>query len=269
MSTPIRFFRKSFIDTTHPGVQISASKSGDLGKLVRDRRNDTGWVANNATPLGTEFLTLNWVDVKTVTHVFLLNHNLANGGIRVFDSNNPSTEEFIIFTNNTETNGFFTLTNSGPYNAVTVTFDDGLGNATIDGNDPKISQIVVTEQLGQLEGFPVINRPTLDRNLNIGTALSGKSVVTANTGGYSFELQITVTSSENDTQLLQDLHLTNNGFLTLLNGGDEDQFNLNLLGYRTQDLLFTKITSDFSAQLFRGVYTLGQEIRVKFAEVIN
>ena len=142
-------------------------------------------------------------------------------------------------------------------------------NTIVADDDKVIKQIIVTERLGQLEGWPTIKAPSHDSNKKQVDLLSGKIFMIESLGNFSCELSVSHWRNENDLQLIQDLYFARQGFLIWISGGNDDQFFFKGEGYKKEDLYFVRPTNAFTPEYVKGIYNSGMNIKIKLTEVIE
>lgn len=280
MADNIRFFRRNRVDLANTDVETTVSDSSTNGGAVlsklRDRSNDTFWVTETlagATDVEVEYdlqdaltvdtfvvtlcqsneISLEWSDDGVSwTFAVVAETNNANSSVGDdIDNEDVSGQTDIYYKIETQTRRYWR-----------VTFHQLISTTA------RASQVVLTEELGQLEGYPIVRGNSFDRNLNNSKVLSGKRSITQSNGGYSFSTQVRVYNVEADLLLLESLFLTNQDFVVWLAAG-ESAIQIPLKGWRFEDLLTVKVTNSLDPVKYKGLYKSGyQNFRVDFAETI-
>lgn len=269
MAQQMRFFRKNFLDSSYSNATISEQSSLQENGLdqMRDRSNRTAWITTGATDAETLNIVADFVDTRDINSIILVGHNLGAFTIQYDLDGSMTWTDFSTAINessNTDSTSYFSFTTVSTRRIrLTIT-----GTQVADA-EKVIKQWIVSEQIGQLIGWPKVQRAALNQQISRSTLPSGKQSVNRNTGGFRFQAAVTLWRIEADLELLEKLYLTNQGFLVWICGGDEDQFSVQRLGYRLEDIFLMKLGDDYTPNFYKGVYTTGFQIAADFVEVID
>lgn len=275
MSSQLRFFRKNLIDLDQSNVTFAitdsvATSTGDsFVNLMLNRNNESGWGTIGSSDAGTTTLVLTFTDILQFDTVILTNHNLKSYTLKYWDDIGLSWTDFstaVAPTTNTEDTTFhqFTAVNSSKIQLIIN------GTQTADA-DKFISQIIVTRKIqqGQLEGWPIIKKPSIDLNKKAIQTISGKSKIIERVGAFNCSLDFSVWPSDNDLLLLEDIHFYHpRGFLFWPSAGDDAQFRYKRIGFRNKDIYLCGVTSEWQPEWEKGIYVNGVNINVRLTEVI-
>lgn len=272
MSSQIQFFKKNIIDLDNTAVTITAtdgvatSAGDDITDFLRNRKNTSSWITTGTTDAGgNTTLTVNWGSDRDIDHIILVNHNFKAYTIKYWNGSsyvnfataiNPSND-----TNTTTKYNTASTSTSRIQIIVTAT-------QTVDA-EKKMAQLIVTEELGQFTGWPVVSNPTLSKNRQVTTMLSGKKNIVDSVGFFSCTLTVDNWNDDTDLTLVETLYDRSEGFLLWLGGGDESQFSSVRKGWRKQDLFLVRPSDELTSEFVKGLYVTGLKVRIKLEEVIR
>lgn len=280
MAEQIRFFKTNKFDFTN-GATVTSSGSWDSsGYLIQDRRSDTFAADSTSTPTNTSVgLTLNGGD-SDINRIFLIKHNFDNTNLRV-QYVDTSDVLYTVVSNGTANNltpaGDITILNDGESTLVslenTVAAKQVFCGTTSSGSPSsgslfRLAQLIATEEIGQLEGYPVVAANKFDQNLNVRQSAAGRRMINKNIGAYSFSLSVRVWNIQADLDLIQSLYDQFNGFLVWINAGDTAQFSAPVRGFRFEDIYNVKPTDTFRPIKYKGLYQAGYRIKMNLAEAL-
>ena len=134
--------------------------------------------------------------------------------------------------------------------------------------DKVLRQLIVTELIGQLAGWPIIKTPTVSTNKTINKSLSGKVYVSEGVGAFSCQLEVTNWNSDADMTIMEEIYDKGEGVLVWLCGGDETQFSTIRHGYRLEDIYFMRPTNEYRPEFYKGLYQTGIKFKMKLQEAI-
>ena len=273
MPAQIRFFNKNKIDLSVSNVTITvtdgvATNTGQaFVDFMRNRNNTSAWLTTDSTDAANTTLVFDMVDVKEVSEVLIVGHNLKSYTIKFWDG--LAYQDFstpINETTNTETTNHhaFTKVNTSKLQLIIT------GTQIVDA-DKSIKQFIITDEVasGQLEGWPVIKNPRHSKNKKISTMLSGKINVVESVGSFSMDLNVKNWNINTDLDLVEEIYAGNRGVLVWLSGGDETQFSRIHLGYRKEDIFLMRAANDFTPEFRSGIYSTGIKVSIKLVESID
>lgn len=265
MSGQMMFFRKSACDFERPSVVLTASNNQSSVRNIIDRSNRTAY--GTVDTVGAETIEINFGDVQTIDHIMLLGHNMKTFSIQQWDDVNEiwtALSPAINVTVTDQPNHIYEITPTQTsklllsFNGAQVLFDEVY-----------LTQFIATEKIGRLNGWPVIKKPVLSRNLNERKSLSGKAFIQQNVGFYSASLTVENWSDSQDLALVEELFSASEGFLFWPCGGVESQFSSVRRGYRVGDIYLMRCRNEFSPEWFRGFYKSGMKIQMDLVEVLT
>lgn len=264
----IKFFRKNHLDLNRPNASITITDLIALNNgqnsvsQLRNRNNITGWLTTGSTDAANTIILSEFGDLLNVDHIQMIKHNFKNYLIEwldVFDVWN----EYENITNNTIETTIHSKDTPVQTRAIRIT----IYNTFVADTDKEMRQLIITEFLYQFEGYPVLNNPLLSRSRKENKMGSGKSNITKTIPTFSVELQVTVTSIENDLRIHQNLYERKEGVLMLITGGDESQFRSNRANYRNEDIVLVLPSDEYQNKFYKGVTSNGIQMKIKLTEV--
>jgi hypothetical protein len=263
MAGQIVFFEKNFVDISNDAASASASEASSLAYLVQNRSNLTRWVTTGSADSSNTTFTMDIGDLKTVSDILLLQHNFKAFTVEYWDgSSYQSFSPAISETTNTAESNHYEVTP-----VVTSRIKITITGTMVADDDKYLTQLIVTRQLGQLNGWPIIKNPVFNRNRKSTSMLSGKKAVSLAVGGFSMELSVSCWRDSDDLDLIESLYARSEGFLVWPGGGVESQFSSVRKGYRMEDLFLMRPMNDYEPEFYRGLYSSGLSINMKLAEV--
>lgn len=270
MAQQPKVFRKSFIDIDSDNVSITvtdaiASDSGQavVGQL-RDRSNKTGWGTTGSTDAASTSLDIDWIDPYEVSHIILVGHNFKSFKLEKW--NGSSWVDFSTPVSITNSEDFVTEIEITPESLSRIRLTI-LGTQVAD-SDKFLRQIIVTRLIGQFEGWPLA-RVLSSTSKTAKKTLSGRNFIREQSGHTEIRLDFSTYGFEADLALLESIFFENfSGVLFWANGGDSEQFRLQLVGYRPQDIFLMKAKSEYEPAFEKKMYRNGINMNVHLVEVI-
>lgn len=271
MAQQIKFFDRSACDIANSSVvtTVTDSVATNTGEsfisFIYNRNNTSAWLTTGSTDAANTQIDVDFSQGFDITSIILVLHNFKAYTIQYYNgSTYVDFSTAISETTNTEetTEHSFTQVEVQKIRIIIQ------GTMVVDA-DKVLRQLICANSLGQMNGWPTINKPTSSTNKRRDVMLSGKLNVTESVGAFSVELNVTSLSDNDDLALLESLYTRRRPSLLWLCGGDESQFNYAALGYRKEDLYLVRPTDDYNSELTRGVYTAGQKIKIKLSEVVD
>lgn len=271
MAKQIRFFKKNIIDLSSAltSITVTDSVATDNGQsivdFIRNRNNYSAWVTTNSTDAANTQLDIDFGVGRDVSDILLVKHNWKAftikywNGTTYVDFSTPIAETV----NDDETTHFQFDSVETQKLRIIITAAQTL-NA-----DKELYQLIVTEQIGLLNGWPVIKNPTHDRNKKISKMLSGKVNVIESLGSFQCDLEVTNWKNQADLTVIEEIYFRREGVLIWLCGGDEDQFSMELQGYRLEDIFLVRPTNSYEPEWAKGIYTSGVKLKIALQEAIE
>lgn len=262
---PIIFFTKNAADYQDPAVLLTASEANAFAPQVQDRSNQTGWMTTGSVDANNTTLTCNFQNLKFLTDILLVGHNFGTftikywNGVAYVDFSTP-----INVVGSTDSTTRFTFTQ-----IQTTMIQVTILGTQVPNTDKKLNQLIATTLIGQLNGWPLIQKPTFNLNKATNLMLSGKTYLGYNLPGFSCTLSVSIWSNPADLTVIETLYGSGNGFLVWLCGGSTVQFSSQRQGYRLQDLFLMKPSDNYMPEWANGLYQSGLKISMALVEVVS
>lgn len=266
MSTSqIIFFDKNKADLDQPNCIATASQSNFLANFARNRSNETWWMTNGSVDSDNTTYTMDLVDMFAIDTIILIGHNLKNYTLKYWDG--AAYQDFssaIAPTNDTASSTYYSFTQINTTKVQLIIYGTQVANS-----DKILAQFIITNKVGQFNGWPIIKAPTHDKNVQVTRMLSGKSNVTQNLIGFSTTLQVLTLSNSADLSIIDTLFFSGNSFLVWLGGGNETQFITPARGFRKKDLYLMQCVNQWKPEPYQGFYGIGYSTQIQLQEVIK
>src|SRR3954451_4015214 len=297
----LMFYKKNKADYGFSTNVASASESSGTALNVMDRQNDTAWQTTGSVDANNTTLTIDFGGTsQNIDEIILLNHNFLNFRIEYWDgvsswitlnfAQNPLTAPSVttpidtsytsglVYLNNYVT-GYSTYTLGAEYNSRFILGPVGyyynkifklritvLGTI-VANSDKQLYQFLALELMGQLNGWPVIKKPTHSKNRQMLSMMSGKSYIVENKGGYSASLQFKNWTNNADLTLVETLYNWGEGFLIWPCGGNPSYFKTIRHGYRFKDFYLCACSNEYIPEYVAGVYQMPLQFQMDLQEV--
>lgn len=274
----IKFFKASK-NLYKDGASIAASTGNDSANYAIDRNSASYWRSVGTTDLTTETIELEFSESKTIDRILILDMNLkgfvvkydASGvwthfsGVTGIDGTKSNITE-TAFTDNSAYYEFTSVTTTKIQIEMTTT-------QVVDA-EKYISQIICTEEIGTLVGYPEIDGLTFDKNNRVKQTLSGRYSIIKSDEASEFKLKFknypanTVYSP--DVDIMMSLHDSDDDFIVWLCGGrrGSSYFKYTLRGFRLKDAITMQISKEIKVEYTSNIYTSTLNMQVDFKEVI-
>lgn len=273
MAKQTRFFKKNVIDLSIASVTLTVTDAvaynngQSIIDFIRNRNNASAWLTTESTDAANTEILCEFGVGRDITDILLVKHNWKAFTIQYW--NGSSWTDFstpIAETSNDQDTSHFEFTRVETEKIKIVI----TGCQVVDA-DKELYQLIITEKIGAgiLEGWPMIKNPTHDRNKKVTKMLSGKISLLENVGGFMAELEVSNWKSAADIAIVEDIYFRREGVLMWISGGDEDQFTYAAMGYRKEDIYLVRPVNNYEPEWFKGVYTNGLKINIKFQEAID
>lgn len=265
MAKRILFLEKNKLDISMTDVTITASQGEDFVDFMRNRSNTSAWVTSGSVDADNTNFVVDFVNSVDLDFISLVKMNFKNYTVQYWNGSiYTDFSTAISVSNNTSETKYHEFT------SVTTTKIKVIITGTMTANEDKyLFQLIATEAVGRLNGWPVIKKPTLSRDKIKTKMLSGKLAIKEQIGAFSVDLEIKILSDSDDLDTIEALYDTNDGFLVWLCGGDETQFSSIRKGYRLEDFYLMKCADEYQPEFYKGVYSAGIATKVSLIEVVD
>lgn len=273
MSQQIKFFEKNVIDLENEDVTITvtdavATNNGqDFIDFIRNRSNLSAWITTGSTDAASTTLEVDWITGRDVTDIILIKHNWKAYTIQYWNG-----LTWTDFSTPISVSGSTDETTQHEFDSVEISRIRIIITETqVTDDDKELYQLVVTNKIasGQLTGWPLIRKPTFDNNKIRSKMLSGKFRVAESVGAWGFDLEVRNWSIQADLDIVENIFFRREGFLVWLSGNDEEQFRMEIMGYRKEDLFLMRLINDYRPEWVDGIYSNGLRIKMSLRESID
>lgn len=276
ISGGIKFFKKSK-NLYADGATITASSGDASAPYSIDRNPFTYWRSVASDDTTTETITLTFPESVTIDRLLLIDINWKGFVVKYFSGG--SYVHFASVTgidgsksNITET-AFADDTAYYEFTPVTTTSIQITITTTQTADEQKYcNQIVFTEELGTLEGYPQVKGMTHSRNEREKEMLSGKSLVLKSE--ESFEVTLDFNSYPNslsdDIVLAFALYDREENFIIWLCGGRRGAyFGYQLKGWRLKDIYTCQVVGGIKPTFSNNQYKNTVNFAIKVREAVD
>jgi hypothetical protein len=274
VSGGVKFFEKNY-SLFKDGATASASSNEDAVNYLLDTNVYTRWESVGSNDVTVETITITLNESKTIDRLLLLEMNLKD-----YDVKYHNGAMFVAFTNVVGVNG---LAKSGitetaqalpsyyyEFDSVTTDQIQITMNTTQTANDEKyINGVVVTEEIGTLEGFPRV-KPSSSRNETKVKTLSRKYIVQKTYETSEIRITFKTHPFQNDLDIIETLFNREDTFLVYPCGGrtGTDYFKIEQINWRLKDIYNMQIINKLKNEFEKGVYTIGFNKTISMVEHI-
>jgi hypothetical protein len=262
MPQPIIFFRKNTADYEISTVSITATEGSSSIASVLDRSNRSCWGTQGSVDANNTQIVVNLVDVRTLDSILLLKHNFASFKLEYWDDVNLIWVTIQSVSGITAASSYFSFAS-----ILTSQIRVTIYGTQVANSDKFLFQFIATQKIGQLNGWPVFNKPMMSRDIKKQQMLSGKTYITQSVGFWTTSLTVQNWSSPQDLAIVESLFDSSEGFLTWPCGGDESQFSSVRKGYRMEDIFLTRCANEWSPEWAQGFYKSGMKVQIDLIEV--
>lgn len=265
----VTFFDNS-LSLFENGITAAASSNTAAQNLCLGFNPYYRWESSGSDDSTTETLVITFPSPVSISRLILLDHNLKEFTVTTtagsfsnvigLDPTGASAISETDYDRNTAYYEFSPITVSN----LTLTME----KTQIVDQEKFIGQIIATNELGTLRGFPDITAVGIDRDITKDKTLSGKYIIQKGYEQRSFSMRLINYPYQDDLDLLDSLHVRENPFLVWLCGGKPDTFKLKQRGWRINDIIKMQVDSSLQNGYEKNVYTLGATGRYSFEEVV-
>lgn len=277
ISSGIKFFDKSKCLLQDDTVILASSGNESADRCI-DRNPISYWRSTSSDDTITETLEVTFDGLKTFDRILLQDHNFKDYSIQYFNGSiyvdftnltsitgNPSTLAETTYALDTSYYEFSEVMSTKILISVTKT--------QIADAQKYLNQVIVTSELGTLQGYPEIKSPEISRNLRVEKTLSGRASVTKDDDNFKVQLDFKdyPSSLSNDIDLIFSLHDFENTFLIWICGGKVGSsfFRKQMRGYRLRDIFSVKLVQSLKPVYSDNVYVNSVNFSAAFQEAID
>lgn len=277
LSGGIKFFDRSKC-LLQNNTTIIASSGTEAADRCIDRNPISYWRSTSSDDTITETLEITFDALKTFDRIFLQDHNFKDYSIQYFNGS-----IYVDFANLTSITGNPVTLVETAYALDTsyYEFDEVMSTKillsvtktqSVDAQK-YLNQIIVTSELGTLQGYPQIKSPEISRNLRVEKVLSGRASVTKDDDNFKVQLDFKdyPPSLSDDVDLIFSLHDFESTFLIWICGGKQGSsfFRKQMRGYRLRDIFSVQLVQSLKPVYSDNVYVNSVNFSAAFQEAID
>lgn len=270
MGYQIIFFEKNKVDQDNLSASIAVTDAiaynngSDFVDRVRNRDNRSAWMTTDSTDAANTQLDIDLGEDEFLTDIILVKHNWKSYTIQYYNGSTYVNFSTVIApTNDTAETTHYNFTRLETSRIRIII----LGTQTAN-DDKELFQLIITDRIGQLAGWPEISGVEFDTTKKITKMLSGKINMVESFESFGFGLSLPVYSNDTDLDIFQSVYDRRKGVLVWLCGGSESQFKTIRKGYRLEDIFLVRPTNDYNSELYKGQYKSGVKVNLQFKECI-
>ncbi len=265
MGQGIRFFNKSFSDIIRfdlNEILVTMTNNDSFKTFLIDRDLFTKYQSSGADDdLVTVELTIDFLQDRFISDLFLVNTNIKDFELEQFDSGSSMFVNVLTETSNTAETVHKTFTG-----LTTQKVKLKMNKTIVADEEKELNLFIITSQIGQLE-FRPFARPNHQANIVENKMIDGKSKFVFNQVQHEFAIEFEHHTNVNDRQLLQALTDIKDSFLIWPSGGDTAQFSFTDEGYRLQDIFLVNRANQPSPFFTKNYYRAGTNASMMLKEV--
>lgn len=269
MTGGISFFDKSKCLFKDGASCVASSNTGDQN-LVLGTNKYYRWESIGSDDMTTETITITLPSAVAISRIFLLGHNFDTFQIQYGSSSDFANVTGLdsYSSNDISETGFARDTAYYEFDSVTTdTIILTVDTTQTTDAQKYINQIIVTNEIGTLTGFPNISGYNFDRNTRTERSASGRDHVEKGYEVVNISLGLSVYPVQADITMLESLHDRNEPFLIWPMGGKPTNFKYEQKGFKVGDVFQVQTMGDLGVGFYKNLYKSGVEQSYKFREV--
>jgi hypothetical protein len=262
ISGGIKLFDRSKCLASDDAEAVASSGDASAPRAL-DRNPVTYWRTSGSSDAVTETYELTFPADTTFDRILLVDHNFKSFNIKYdvagvwthFASVTGISGSLSNITESTfdQDTAYYEFTQvTAPKILISVT------TTQVTNAEKYLAQVIVTSELGTLQGFPIIKSTELNRNLRVEKMLSGRVLTMKSDEAFSVNIDFKdyPPSLSADIDLMMGLHDREQNFLVWLCGGKfgSTRFKKQLRGYRLRDVIPVQLTSAMKLSYSSNVY---------------
>ena len=271
----IKFFDLNLADSK-TGTSATASTGSPSANFILDRNQYTVWRSVGSNDSITESVQITFLPGITFNRLFLLRHNFKEYKLRYWTG--------ISFTDFPAVTGINGITapslkeldyslNSSYYEfspIFTTRIEITSVKTQIPNQEKFLNSLVVSNELGTLDGYPVVRDATKDRKIRKSILLNGRSSIVKSLEVFRcfIDFKNYPPTLSVDLDLLFTLFDRDNSFFVWLCGGrsGEPYFKYQLRGFGIDDLILVQVVNIFKDKYRKNTYSSMVDMKFKLEE---
>lgn len=277
ISGGIKFFQRSKC-LLEDGASIVASSGDASADRCLDRNPVSYYRSVGSTDMTNETLEITFDSMKTFSRILLLDHNFKEFSVK-YDVAGVWTD----FANVVDLDGSQATISETVYSKDTAYYEfdsvttgkiliSVLKTQVVDA-EKYLNQVIVTNEIGTLQGYPQIRNIGLDRNIRNEKMLSGRVLSMKSDEFFKVGLDFKdyPASLSDDIDLIFSLHDIEEPFLIWLCGGKygSNYFRKQARGYRLRDVIAVQLIAPLAPIYSDNVYVNSLNFSASFQEAVG
>lgn len=258
----IKFLKKSKI----LDASASAPISGGASVLsLLDSNKETFYRSVSSSDVVTEEIEITFAENKTIERLFILDFNGKDFNVQYDVAGVWTHFASVVDLDGSQTNITETVYDKNTYYAEFTPVTTGkiriqILKTQVANADKFINQVIVTEELSTLVGFPEIRQITVDRQLRSKKTISGKFSIQKSLESFIFTLSFRKYPSSAvynvDIDAALELHDSEDPFLVWLCGGKfgTTLFSYTIRGFRLKDVVQMQVSNSYKLSYLDNIY---------------
>ena len=260
----IKFLEEDFATIANSATAVT--DDGTNAELLLSENVETQWVSLIDSDDVAVTITINFPATR-IDRILLVNHNIREmdiigsiANVKDGDNRDISTTGII----NSRTTSYFS------FSEVLLTSLTFVLRGTITPNQLKrIGRIILTKEIGTLEGYPIMSGFLFSDNAASYKAKAGRELISKQLRTLSrFRLSFKNYTKINDIALMHRIHRRQTPLLIWPCGGKEDNFRFLQEGIRLQDIYRMQSKGNMRSKLKAGNYTGLLDVQITFVEAV-
>jgi hypothetical protein len=278
ISGGVKFFERPVSLFSDGNIEVTASTGGGAASRALDRNRVTYWRSVGSDDTTTETITLTFTAPVTFNRIFLLDHNFQGFNVQYDLSSVWTHFTSVVGLDGSQSNVTETAfsEDSAYYEHASVTTTGVRIQVTttqVADEDKYLNQLVLTNELGTLVGYPDITGIEFSRNERSKKMLSGRTLSLK--GEETFKVNLAFKnyppSLSADIDLAMSLFDMEETFLVWLCGGRRgtDYFKKTLRGWRLRDLFSVQTAGGVAPDYTSNSYVLPVNLKINLVESVD
>lgn len=273
-----KFFSRPVSYFSDGEITASASTGTSLVSRALDRNAVTYWRSNGSDDTTTETITITWDASQTFNRIFLVDHNFKEFEIKYLSGVSyvsfasvvglDGTQSGIAETTFADDTAYYEFTQVS-----TTSIQVTVLKTQVADEEKYLNQLIVTTELGTLQGYPDITGSEFSRQERSKKMLSGKQLTLKSEGFFKCTLNFKTYPARlsDDIDLMFSLFDKEETFLVWLCGGrrGSNYFKYQLRGFRLRDVFSMQTQGAIGPDYTANVYVSSVNFKVNLIESVD
>lgn len=274
----IKLFDKSMCLFQDETTIVASSGQASAERCI-DRNPISYWRSVGSTDAATEELEITFNEAKTFDRIFLIDHNFKSYNVQYFSGGVYNHFASVVGVNGTSMGNvtetvYARDTSYYEFTQVTATkIRIQVTTTQVVDAQKYLNQVIVSQELGTLQGYPQIKGTELSRNLRSEKMLSGRMLTFKSDDFFKVQLDFKnyPASLSNDIDLIFSLHDYETTFLIWICGGriGTPYFKKQMRGYRLRDVVPVQLIASLKPVYSDNVYNNTVNFSAQFQESVD